>query len=210
MAGNISRDNNNSSSQLTNAEQKLQEIQELENKLVSLKQDMLVQGAINEDDEIEELNFLLIKVGTKTFAAPIRHIDEVIEMPAVEPLPKEMNAISGLVNYHGDYLAVIDIGELVGMGRTNISPNQSLVVCTVEPRRFALKVDETMEVVAASPKDITISEKVLPGILKNSGVLRLNDQQVALIVDISWIAVGAQLANLLCDDAATPIDKDKS
>jgi chemotaxis signal transduction protein len=131
-------------------------------------------------------------------------VEEVVELPALTPLHESVRTIAGLCNYHGQVVAVIDVAELSGGSRTVITSDRVLVICTVKPRTFALLVDEALEVVTAEPGAVTLADEVMTGVLRSAGVLKLPGNSTAQIVDLAWLAVGAQLAALLRTDAATP------
>jgi chemotaxis signal transduction protein len=184
---------------------KIAHITRLENEVVALKKKLLLDSAQGYGDEqLEKPSFLLINSGKNTFAAPLKYVDEIVEMPQIMPLPAPIASIAGTVNYHGDLLAVVDVEELTSETSTPISPTQVLVICTMDQRRLALKVDEALEVIIVEPNAITMSDAVMPGMLKSSGMLQLPNNQSALILDLIWIGIGAHLGSILSADAATP------
>ncbi|MBN2344091.1 MAG: chemotaxis protein CheW [Deltaproteobacteria bacterium] len=184
---------------------KIEQIAELENQVLFLKKQLLMESALGAGEEqFEHPSFLLVKSKKIVFAAPLQYVDEIVEMPYISPLPRPVASVSGTVDYHGEVLAVIDIEELTTGNNTSISPTQVLVICTIDNRRLALKVDEAIEVITVEMDAITMTDKVLPGIMKSSGLLRLSNNESALILDLMWIGVGAHLGSILSDDAATP------
>ena len=184
----------------------VEEIRALEAKLLGMKKELLFSAAAVDDDAAtRSLAFLLLRQGGRPFAAPISQVDEVVELPALTPLGDAVRTIAGLCNYHGRMIAVVDLAELSGGDRTGVSPARVLAVCTVESRTFALLVDEALEVVTSEPGAVTLADEVMSGIMRTAGVLRLAGNQTAHIVDLAWIAVGAQLAAILHEDAATPV-----
>ena len=185
--------------------EKIEEITLLENRIVALKKKLLLDSAQGYGEaQLENPSFLLVNSGPHTFAAPLAYVDEIVEMPLVSPLPAPVASIAGTVNYHGDLLAVVDVEELTNSVTKPISPTQVLVICTIDQRRIALKVDEALEVVTVDSSAITMSDEVMPGILKSSGLLSISPEKSALILDLMWIGIGAQLGRILSMDAATP------
>ncbi|MBN2529782.1 MAG: chemotaxis protein CheW [Deltaproteobacteria bacterium] len=186
---------------------KIEEITRLENQVVNLKRQLLLDSAQGfGDEQLENPSFLLVHSGKHVFAAPLKYVDEIVEMPHIEALLNPISSIAGTVNYHGDLLAVIDVEELTTSASTPMESSQVLVICTIDHRRLALKVDEAIEVVTVAQSDITMSDTVMPGISKSSGLIKLPDNNSALILDLIWIGVGAHLGSILSEDAATPQD----
>jgi purine-binding chemotaxis protein CheW len=184
---------------------RVEEIRELEARLVGLKKELLFRAATVRRAGAEgSLSFLVARVGQSLFAAPILNVEEVVELPALVPLPDAARTIAGLCNYHGRMLAVIDVAELTAGTRTALSASCVLVICEIPPRVFALLVDEVLEVIVADESAVTLADEVMTGALRSAGVLSLPGGVTAQIIDLEWLAIGAQLAAALRDDAATP------
>ncbi len=182
----------------------VREIRSLEDQLIALKQRLLMDSAGGGTALSSDLSFLLLRTGGQPLAAPLLHVEEVVEMPELIPLPRPVPAIAGLVNYHAEIIAVIRLDELTGAPDVLPAISQVLVVCRAEGRLFALKADEALEVVTVRPEDITMTDRVLPGILRTSGMLRMDSTRTALIIDPVWISAGLHLGAALQADAATP------
>lgn len=187
------------------ARDRVGEIRELEARLVGLKKELLFQSArARRESAGGALSFLVVRAGGDLFAAPILHVEEVVEIPALVPLPDAARTVAGLCNYHGRMIAVIDVAELAQGERTRISASGVLVVCEVPPRAFALLVDEAVEVITAEESAVTLADELMAGAMRSAGILRLQGGATARIIDLEWLGIGAQLAALLSDDAATP------
>jgi chemotaxis signal transduction protein len=183
---------------------RIEEIRALEREIIERKNALMLATATAPlEQAAEQLAFLLVRTEDKTLAISLAYVDEVLQMPALEPLENRATAIAGLANYHGETIAVIDVAAIACGARREISPSMELVVCTVKPRRIGLMVDETVEVVSVERSAVTASDEVLYGAFRASGVLRLA-QGTAFVVDALWMALGVELANLLDEDAAVP------
>ena len=185
---------------------RLAEIRELERKVAEMKRELLA-AAPGDEAAAGELTFLVTRCRGRLLATPIAHVEEVVQMPAIEPLPTGARAVAGLVDYHGETLAVIDLAELATGEPAPLGRDQSLVICRAGERRVALQVDEIADVVSVAADDIRVAEEVLPGALHAAGVFRV-EGAIAFIADVGWMAVGAEVANLVAADAATPRGED--
>lgn len=172
----------------------LSEIRSLEDKLIDLKRELVRQAAVpSEDSEREDdSTFLLLQASATLLAAPISYVEEVVQIPQMSRLPSEVWAVAGLIDYHGEMMAVIDLSELIGTRKTAIDADKALVICRLDPLRFALLVDEATDVHTISYKEIQVAEQVLPGVLKAAGVLKVG-AQTAIILDMWSIALAAQV-----------------
>jgi len=186
---------------------RLDRIRNLENEVIELKKSLILESASNRKYDSTGLSFILLHTAGKKLAAPLKYVEEAVEMPALVEIPNRAPSIAGLLNYHGEMIAVVNLDELAGASSNRSLASQMLLICKVENRRFALKIDEALDVITVTEDDITISDKVLPGILQSSGILKTDDNQTALIVDLTWIAVGSHLGRALGENAAIPVEQ---
>ncbi|MBN2802551.1 MAG: chemotaxis protein CheW [Deltaproteobacteria bacterium] len=208
-------DNANSSKNGTvidRVKNRVDEIKSLENEVLNLKKEILLESAQTIDqngDKNLNLSFLLLNAAGNKFAAPLKYIDEVVEIPELISLNNSIPSIAGMVNFHGELLAVIDLKALNSNSSTDINQTQMLIICTVEERKFALLIEEAIEVVTVAENNIKMSDSVMPGIIKNSGILQFKNSSPAVIIDLLWIAVGTQLAALVENDKITVAEPEK-
>ncbi len=199
------------SSSIKDVINRVKQIKNLEHEIVDLKKQLLLDSAIGKQTTVSSDNnpaFLLLKTKGELLAAPLKYIEEVVEIPKLIPLPTPVPSIAGMVNYHGDLLAVIDVNLINTKNSDNtaeseLNLDQMLVICSVEDRKFSLLIDEAVEVISISDDHITMSDSVMPGIIKNSGILNLPNGKTAIIIDLLWIAVGTHLGTVLNNDAIT-------
>ena len=133
------------------------------------------------------VSFLVVKSSARAYAIPVDFVDEVFEMVAVSELAEKKAGVVGLLDYHGELLVLFDLAALAGAGTSEINPNNIVVVCTIEEYRFAVMGAETSDVVTVENHEITTSEEIMSGILKEIGVIR-NEETTASIVDL-WSAI---------------------
>ena len=69
--------------------------------------------------------------------------------------------------------------------------------------RELVRKNHTVDVVTVPRAALSASDEVLPGAVKAAGILQLPDE-TALVIDMLWMSLGAELANLLGGDAVTP------
>lgn len=178
------------------------EIRDLERRLAGLRRALLAGGAPGADAGAgpdADLDLLLVRCGDHLLALPLRYVEEVVQMPALAPVPGGARALAGLVDYHGTLAAVIDLGRLVGGQPTAVTRFQSLVVCEVAGRPLAVQVDEVTDVVTVPGSRIRVAEELLPGALRTAGVVTVGSA-AAHLVDLAWIALGTELSELAAGD----------
>ncbi|MFO8072563.1 MAG: chemotaxis protein CheW [Polyangia bacterium] len=190
--------------------QRMDEIRELERRVIELRRALLTGPGVA-DPGLEaggEATFVLARCAGHLMAVSISYIEEVVQMPALRSVPGGARSVAGLVDYHGEILAVIDLGELAGGERSPVTRDRSLLICGVSTRRVGLMVEEITDVVTVGAESISVGEEVLPGALRAAGVLGAGEE-TAYIADVAWIALGADLAEIVADDAAIPVGEEE-
>ncbi|MBM2810535.1 MAG: CheW-like protein [Chloroflexi bacterium] len=83
---------------------------------------------------------LLVSIGGQAFALPTRAIEQLLPMAAVTPVPEGQPGVAGVLNLHGEPLAVVDPRPRMGFATRLPALDQHLVV-VAEPSRYILWVD---------------------------------------------------------------------
>lgn len=174
-------------------EEQIDQIRLLEDRLIALKRDLVrstasASHAFNNDDR---LTFIRVRVADKRLAIPVYYTVEVVPMVELIPSSEAIAGVAGLLNYHGEVLAVIDVGELLGMRKTAVTPDKSMTICRLGSFDFALLVDDVTDVVTVRSDEMKVEEEVFPGALKAIGIVKVKDQ-TSIIVDLWSIAVAIQ------------------
>jgi len=177
---------------------RMDEIRALEKRVVELKQKLVVSAAsLPSDQASDELTFLIMRVGQRKIAVPVQNVDEVAQMPAVTPLQDSVSAILGLVDYHGRMLAVIDLAGLLGEGKGTVTIDKTLAVFSLDPHKFAVMIDEPTDVVTVTRRAMQVSNEVLPGAIRATGVLSLPGGESLLVFDVGSIALATELIGVI-------------
>lgn len=180
----------------------INEIGTLEKQLIALRQ-ALVQGrsrAEGLDGSKKKLSLALFMTGQRLVALPLENIEQVELMPAISEVVQEGRGTIGVVNYHGDQLVVINFASLLGLQESAISADRVLAICYVTPFRFALMVDEAVDVVTVNDKDVKITEDVLIAGSRAWGLIDWKERPVA-ILDLLSLAVSTQAQTPGRDDS---------
>jgi chemotaxis signal transduction protein len=170
-------------------EDRLDEIHRLETKLIQLKRQLLMSRS--ERDTTTgyegEAAFLILRQDNHHFAISVDQVEEVVEMVSVVTPQKQRVGVAGLIDYHGRLIALLDLAELAGMGRSPLNPDSIIVICTMGKSLFAVMVQEATDVVYVDRARVKTSDEVMPGLLKELGIVQADGYNAA-IVDL-WSAV---------------------
>ena len=98
---------------------------------------------------------------------PIREVKETIEPRPITPLFLVPEFVSGLLNLRGEVVAVLDLGLLLGLGRTQATPDTRIVILRGgrpgRPPTAGLIVDRLTEVRAVDAAEVRPVPPTVPG-----------------------------------------------
>lgn len=181
-------------------EAQLDQIRLLENQLIALKRGLVGLTPLSSipQEHKNSITFIILNIREKPIALPILVVVEMVQMVELIPVSQSITGIAGLINYRGDILAAIDIGELLGLSKFLVTEDKAVAVCRLKHFRFSLLVDEIDDIVTVPSNDVKMEEEVLPGSLRAIGILKANNQ-TSTIIDL-WSVVVSIHARILSDD----------
>jgi two-component system chemotaxis sensor kinase CheA len=127
---------------------------------------------------------LLIKSGKSTFALPVTHVAEILEINRTE-LKKIQK--KDVIILRGEIIQVIPLVELLHRKKTEEKEIMNLVVVESRDKRIAIEVDEVLCQQEIAIKSLGDFSKYAKGF---SGVTILGDGSISLILDIQALLEG--------------------
>ncbi len=88
------------------------------------------------------------------FASPIMAIREIRGWVDTTPLPNVPNYVRGVINLRGTVLPVIDLKARLGLGQTEVTPKNVIIVIDTDHRQTGLLVDAVSDIISVSSDDI--------------------------------------------------------
>jgi purine-binding chemotaxis protein CheW len=125
------------------------------------------------------VSLLLVKLGDSQYGLPLECVQRVLPMAFVLGLPNTGDGLLGMLNLHGQVLAVIDPHPRLGLPSPMLDADQRLVLLSGNVP-FLLWVDEVDAVATGAAGALS----VVPGQQAGSlipHVLRLNDNIVPVL-----------------------------
>ena len=113
--------------------------------------------------------YLVGRIGPQRVAVPVVAVERILPMAAVTPLPDAPPSVSGVLNYRGTVLPVVDPHPRLGLPSPPARPDQFLLVISTGGR-YLLRVDAVELIVEATGDAI---ELVQPASALAPRVLRL-------------------------------------
>jgi len=97
---------------------------------------------------------VVVRAGTYRVALRAADVVEVQPLVLVSPLPGAPEGIEGVVDVHGELLAVLDLARRLGAGAAPARLDDKLVVVQRARGRLVLHVEPEVAVVALEPGDV--------------------------------------------------------
>lgn len=121
------------------------------------------------------LRLVTFTVEGQRYGLSLEAVKRVFPMIAISPLPKAPAVALGVVNIHGEVIAVVDIRHRFGLPATQYGVAAHLLVTQTSRRKIAMPVEEVLGMAEVSAECVASSDTVLPGIGYVSGIVKLHD-----------------------------------
>ena len=121
---------------------------------------------------------LTFKLGEETYALDLTEIQEIVEKPAIYPLPGAPETVAGAIGFHGRIVPVVDLPTLLGFPAGQRA--ERLVVLTVGNGPVALAVDQLRPVLSVDLVRGTLSQSDSEADCI-SGVLSWQEEMISLL-----------------------------
>lgn len=107
---------------------------------------------------------LIITALDQKYGIPIAQVVHIFEPVKIESMPGLPDAISGVINFHGEMLRVLMLSKLMGKKESEVNLFDSvMLVCQVSLGRFVLLVDsvDSVEEISAPINSVKGSQVLL-------------------------------------------------
>ena len=135
-------------------------------------------------------DFIHLVINNNNYALSFVNIHEVVyaNQYKIYEVPLTKKEFIGLVNLHGSIVAVIDLKQMLGFGKTKITSENKLIIIKYEDENIALLVNDVLGIVNILQNEISQNFLELDDKLKKSisGLGLINDLQF-LILDIDYL-----------------------
>jgi purine-binding chemotaxis protein CheW len=115
---------------------------------------------------------LAFKLGRQTYALPIHPVVQIIEMVAITPIPQIDTALEGVINVHGEAVAVVKLRRHLGLPDAPLQLNTPIVLVKVGERTVGLIVDEVVDVLNLPDDRIIHLHDILPDTVGDAPALQ--------------------------------------
>jgi len=121
------------------------------------------------------LRLVPFTVEGQRYGLSLEAVERVFPMVAISPLPKAPAVALGVINIHGEVIAVVDIRLRFGLPARQYGPAEYLLVARTSRRKIAIPVEEVLGMEDVPAESVTSSDSLLPGIGYVAGIVKLHD-----------------------------------
>lgn len=120
----------------------------------------------------ERQNVVAFRLDRQTYALPIAPIVQIIEMVAITPIPQLDDVVEGVINVHGEAVAVVKLRRHFGLADAPLQMNTPILLTQIGGQTVGLIVDEVTDVLNLPQDHIVALGEILPEELGNAPIFR--------------------------------------
>lgn len=109
---------------------------------------------IQEKELTAEIELLTFQVGKQEYAIDIMSVREIRGWSKATPLPHAPAFVRGVINLRGTVLTIVDLAHRLGMGRTETSERNVIIVVHTGKETVGLLVDAVSDILAINKSDL--------------------------------------------------------
>jgi purine-binding chemotaxis protein CheW len=150
-------------------------------------------------EALEELIFLVFRLGNDEFGLPINSVVEVAQVPSqITRIPKTPKFLDGVVNLRGEVLPVVDQRRRFDMPKFDQAESRRLIVVKTEHHRAAIIVDGVSDVLRTAADAISPPPQLTAQISRLvHGVINLEKSaRLVLLLDPTELLTRAEQGQL--------------
>ena len=124
-------------------------------------------------DSLRQL--VVFNLDERRYALHLPVVERIVMVAEITPLPKAPQIVAGIVNVQGRIIPVINVRKRFNLPERETSLSDHLIIASTARRTVALVVDAVSGVVERPEAEITVPDRVLPGLEYVQGVVKLED-----------------------------------
>lgn len=106
-------------------------------------------------EEVERIQYIVIRLGEEQYGIDIRYIDNIVRMQTITRVPKVPAYLKGVINLRGEVIPVMSIRLKMGLPADEIVRATRIIILKLEQEgNVGIIVDEVKEVVTLSADQI--------------------------------------------------------
>jgi chemotaxis signal transduction protein len=129
-------------------------------------------SATAEGDLSDRQDVVAFRLGQQAYALPIEPMVQIVEMVTITSIPQLSAVVEGVINVHGEAVAVVKLRRHLGLPDAPLQLNTPLLLVRIDGRTVGLIVDEVIDVFSLAAEQIARFADILPEELESAPILR--------------------------------------
>jgi purine-binding chemotaxis protein CheW len=147
--------------------------------------------------DIQDIQLACFSLGDNLFAVDIMRIKEIIQPLKLANLPSPSQFLEGVINLRGTVIPVMDLRKRFGMPSLAVGRSGKLLIVSLSRQMLALTVDDVMEVITVSVREIKPPPEVDDGVgIEYLLGVCLSGERVFMILDIDALLGPSDIGEL--------------
>ncbi|MFN2270074.1 MAG: chemotaxis protein CheW [Anaerolineae bacterium] len=117
-------------------------------------------------------NVVAFRLGQQAYALPIEPIAQIIDMVAITPVPQLSEVVEGVINVHGEAVAVVKLRRHFDLEDAPLQLNTPILLTRISGQTIGLIVDEVIDVLNLPKDRIVQLGEILPKELGDAPIFR--------------------------------------
>ncbi len=126
------------------------------------------------------IQILVFRLDDRQFGLRLEQIRRVIRAVDCTPLPSAPEAVSGVINFHGSILPVLNVRWKFGFAAREIGPDDQFIIARTSRRAAALVVDDVLDVADAPAEEFVPAGSFFQSLDQIEGVVVREDGMVLI------------------------------
>ncbi|HUV51096.1 MAG TPA: chemotaxis protein CheW [Anaerolineae bacterium] len=132
---------------------------------------------------VKQDNIVVFSLDEPRYALYLSTVVRVVRSVEVTPLPKAPEIVTGIINFHGEIIPVIDMRRRFKLSSREIELEDQLIIAQTSKRLVALMVDSITAICECNQIQVVSTEQAFPFADYLSGAAIMDDNLI-LITDL--------------------------
>ncbi|MDX3883367.1 MAG: chemotaxis protein CheW [Sphingomonas sp.] len=133
---------------------------------------------------------LIVGIAGQRVALAARHVESVVEIDSVTPVPLVVPHIAGLAALRSRVLTIVDTLAALDLGRMDLDDVMQAVIVTIDGHLYGLLVEEVEDVISLADAPSPVCAVLEPGWSRvASGMVEI-DGDALLLIDLAALVAG--------------------
>lgn len=119
----------------------------------------------------EQQILVLFTLGRQIYALPVEVVAQIIPMVTILQMPQADAAVRGLINVRGMLIPVVSVSHLLGLPEIELRLHTPILLVKYSNLTLGIIVEDVVDVLAVTSREVESSVDILPQTLKNNGAL---------------------------------------